>query len=389
MTSLPAQAIAEARRVHAAARTELDVMLADLERWVTMDSPGGDVDSLDRLAAEIADRLVSFGLVATLVERGGRGASLVATLEGSGHARVALIGHHDTVFPRGTAARRPLALSSTRCTGPGVADMKGGLVVAAHAARLLATGSRPFAKLELVSWPDEESRPTAPPTLDRLRGVDAVLCLECGRPDGAVVSARKGALWFRIAAKGRAAHAGVDPEVGRNAVHAIAQEAVRLQALHGARPGLTLHVTGLEGGEGLNTVPSRASLTGDVRGLTGADLAWAREQILAFPAYDGIELSFDDLGGPPPFERTARVAALAATAISLGAELGQTFGEASTGGVSDGSWTAHAGIPTLDGLGPVGGLDHGPDEYIETETLASRCGVVAGLVAAIDAAKRS
>jgi glutamate carboxypeptidase len=150
-----------------------------------------------------------------------------------------------------------------------------------------------------------------------------------------------------------------------------------------------LQLTGLEGGQGLNTVPSSASLTGDVRGLTAADLAWAREQVLSSPEYDGIELVFEDLGGPPPFERTERVAVLARAAIALGAELGHPFGEASTGGVSDGSWTAHAGIPTLDGLGPVGGLDHGPDEYIETETLASRCGVVAGLVAAIDAAARS
>lgn len=389
MTPLPAEAIGEAHRVRAAAREELEVMLADLERWVGMDSPGEDPGALDRLAADIAGRLESFGLETVLVEGGGSGVSLHATLEGSGRGRVALVGHHDTVFPHGTAASRPFVRGGGRCTGPGVADMKGGLVVAAHAARLLATGPRPFARLELVSWPDEESRPTAPPTLDRIRDVDAVLCLECGRPDGAVVSARKGAFWFGLAAYGRAAHAGVEPEVGRNAVHAIAREAVRLLAVHHARPGLTLQLTGLEGGQGLNTVPSSASLTGDVRGLTAADLAWAREQVLSSPEYDGIELVFEDLGGPPPFERTERVAVLARAAIALGAELGHPFGEASTGGVSDGSWTAHAGIPTLDGLGPVGGLDHGPDEYIETETLASRCGVVAGLVAAIDAAARS
>jgi glutamate carboxypeptidase len=263
--------------------------------------------------------------------------------------------------------------------------MKGGLAVAAHVARLLGEGDRPFGLLELVSCPDEESRPFAPATLDRLRGFDAVLCLECGRPAGEVVSARKGALWFALRATGHPAHAGVEPDTGRNAVHAIAREAVRLQALHHARPGLTLQVTGLAGGEGLNTVPSEASLHGDIRGVTAADLDWARVQVTAFGEDDGVELAFDDLGGPPALERTPQVARLAAAAIELGAGLGDTFGEALTGGVSDGSWTGHAGIPTLDGLGPVGGLDHGPDEYIETASIARRCGVVAGLVAAIDA----
>ncbi len=146
-----------------------------------------------------------------------------------------------------------------------------------------------------------------------------------------------------------------------------------------------MQLTGIEGGEGLNTVPSSAILTGDMRAISESDLAWGREQVLAFGEHNGVTLSFEDLGGPPPLERTPAVAALAATAIALGSELGHTFGEALTGGVSDGSWTAHAGIPTLDGLGPVGGLDHGPDEYVETGTFATRCGVVAGLVAAVDA----
>ena len=262
--------------------------------------------------------------------------------------------------------------------------MKGGVAVAAHAARLLALGSRPFARLELVSAPDEESRPAEPATIERLLRFDAVLCMECGRPAGEVVSARKGARWFRLHARGRPAHAGVEPDIGRNAAHAISREAVRLAALHGAREGLTLQVTGIEGGEGLNTVPSRASLTGDLRAVTAADLEWSLAQVASFEGHDEIELSLEDLGGPPALERTPAVAALAGAAIAFGAELGHRFGEALTGGVSDGSWTAWRGIPTLDGLGPVGGLDHTPDEYVETDSFATRCGVVAGLVAAVD-----
>ena len=375
----------EAMRGDDGVDADLDLLLADLRAWVDTDSPGGDASALDRLAATIAHTLERYGLRAELVPAGERGLYLHAALEGEGSARVALLGHHDTVFPHGTALLRPFTRDGGRCLGPGVADMKGGLAVAAHAARLLARGPRPFARLELVSCPDEESRPEAPATLDRLAGFDAVLCLECGRPGGEVVSARKGAAWFRLHARGHPAHAGVEPGAGRNAVHAVAREAVRLGGLHRAREGVTLQVTGLEGGEGLNTVPSRASLTGDLRATRAEDLAWAMEQVRRYEHHDGIALELEELGGPPAFERTAEVAALARAAIELGGLLGHSFGEALTGGVSDGSWTAHHGIPTLDGLGPVGGLDHGPGEYVETETFATRCGVVAGLVAALDA----
>jgi glutamate carboxypeptidase len=383
--SLPDAVRSVALGVAEDAGRDLGQMLSDLAEWVNLDSPGGDVSAVDRMAAIIAHRLEEFGLHPELVPAGDSGLYLHATLEGSGTARVALLGHHDTVFPAGTAAERPFSQDASRCYGPGVADMKGGLVVAAHAARLLASGDRPFALLELISCPDEESRPSAPATLARLAGYDAVLCLECGRPAGEVVSARKGARWTRVYAAGHPAHAGVEPDTGSNAVHAIATEAARILELHHARPGLTLQVTGLEGGEGLNTVPSRANLTVDMRAMSEVDLAWGMAQLTSFADHPGITLSLEDLGGPPPLERTPRVAALAGTSIELGELLGHTFGEAITGGVSDGSWTAHAGIPTLDGLGPVGGLDHGPDEYVETASFASRCGVVAGLVAAVDA----
>jgi glutamate carboxypeptidase len=263
--------------------------------------------------------------------------------------------------------------------------MKGGIAVAAHTARLLALGPRPFGRLEVVSVSDEETRPSAPLTLDRLADFSAVLCFECGRVDGSIVSARKGGRWFRIHARGRPAHAGVDPDAGRNAVLPLCHEALRLSELHHAREGLTFQVTELVGGQGVNTVPGEAFLTGDLRGPTAADLDWAMEEVRAFGHHPDVELSEEDLGGPPPLERTPQIAALASAAIELGALLGHRFGETITGGVSDGSWTASSGIPTLDGLGPVGGDDHTPEEWAETATFPTRAGVAAGLVAAIDA----
>jgi glutamate carboxypeptidase len=383
LTAVPAAAVSEALRVCERAGTELDLLLADLATWVDVDTPGGDLEALDGLARVLALEAERYGLKPELVETPG-GLALHATLRGTGQARVALLGHHDTVFSLGTAAARPFRRDEARCYGPGVADMKGGVAVALHTARLLAEGARPFGVLEVVSVPDEESRNGGPPSGGRLLGMDAVLCLECGRPDGEVVSRRKGARWFRIHASGRAAHAGEAPGEGRNAALALAREALRIGELHGAREDLTLQITGLDAGEGLNTVPSSGSLTADLRAWSDEDLAWALGQALAYGEHEGIELSYEDLGGPPPMERTELVGRLAEAAIELGAELGHAFGETAAGGVSDGSWAASQGLPTLDGLGPVGGEDHTPWEYIETASIPLRCGVVAGLVAAVD-----
>ena len=149
--------VTTALRVRDAAAAELDLLIADIARWVARDSPSGALAELDVLAAEIADTLIGYGLSAELVPSPA-GLHVHAVLEGPGRARVALLCHHDTVFPLGTAARRPMRREGERLLGPGVADMKGGLAVAAHAARLLAGGDRPFARLELVSAPDEEIR---------------------------------------------------------------------------------------------------------------------------------------------------------------------------------------------------------------------------------------
>ena len=377
-------AIATARHVRDAVATDLDLLLGDLARWVGHESPSGAQAHLDALAAEIAQTLSGYGLACELVPSAA-GLHVHAALEGGGRARVALLCHHDTVFALGTVARRPLRSEGDRLIGPGVADMKGGLAVAAHAARVLAGGERPFARLELVSVPDEEIRSEPIATQARLAGFDAVLCMECGRPGGAVVAARKGGRWLDVVTRGRSAHAGSEPEHGRNAVLALARELPRIAALDGAREGLTLHVTRMQGGDVLNSIPSEARATIDMRGWHEADLDWAENQLLRIDPHRGVTFTTEERLATPPLERTAAVAALAAQAAVLGEALGSAVPETSTGGVSDGCWTAGAGLPTLDGLGPVGALDHSPDEYIELSSLAHRCGLVAGLVAAVDA----
>jgi glutamate carboxypeptidase len=376
--------IATARAVRDAAAADLETILADVARWVAHDSPSGATAELDALATGIAGTLAGYGLATELIPSPA-GLHIHAVLEGPGTARVALLCHHDTVFPLGTAARRPLRREGDRLLGPGTADMKAGIAVAAYAARRLAEGERPFARLELVSVPDEEIRSQPIATQARLAGFDAVLCLECGRPGGAVVAARKGGRWLDVVARGRSAHAGSEPEHGRNAVLALARELPRIAALDGAREGLTLHVTRIHGGDVLNSIPGEARATIDMRGWHEADLDWAEAELLRCNPHRGVTFSADEERlVTPPLERTAEVAALAGQAAAIGAALGSPVPATSTGGVSDGCWTAGAGVPTLDGLGPVGALDHSPDEYVEIGSIPSRCGLIAGLVAAID-----
>jgi glutamate carboxypeptidase len=377
--------IATARQVRDAAAAELATIISDIGRWVACDSPSAALAALDGLAGDIAATLASYGLATELVPSLA-GLHVHAAIEGAGTARVALLCHHDTVYPLGTVARRPLRRVGEQLLGPGTADMKGGIAVAAHAARLLAAGPRPFARLELVSVPDEEIRSQPIATQARLAGFDAVLCMECGRPGGAVVAARKGGRWLDVVARGRSAHAGSEPEHGRNAVLALARELPRIAALDRAREGLTLHVTRMHGGDVLNSIAGEARATIDMRGWHERDLDWAEAELLRCNPHRGVTFTVDEERlVTPPLERTPAVAALAGQAAAIGAALGFPVPETTTGGVSDGCWTAGAGLPTLDGLGPVGAHDHSPDEYIEIGSIAPRCGLVAGLVAAIDA----
>jgi len=384
LTPPPHHAVAEASRVAAAAARDLDGVLLTLARWVALDSPTGQRDLVDGMAAVLADDCQGAGLEVELVPADA-GLHLHAAVEGDGEARVALLCHHDTVYAPGTAAARPFRRARGRCIGPGVADMKGGIAVALHAARLLAAGSRPFRRLELVSVPDEEVRTEPPATIERLRGFDAVLCMECGRRDGSLVSARKGGLWLTVEAHGRSAHAGVDPDGGRNAITALCAEALRLATLHGARDGLSAVVAQIGGGEVMNSVPERAWLTLDARATWAADIEWARARAREWGEHDGVSLRVARELIVPPLECTPSVARLASAAVGIAAALGVETRDVDTGGASDACHAAAIGIPTLDGLGPVGGLDHSPDEYVESGSFAPRIGMLAGLVAAVDA----
>jgi glutamate carboxypeptidase len=357
--------------------------LERLDALCAIDTPSGHVEGLDRCAALLAGWAEDAGCDVEVVPNAD-GVHLVARVRGQGHGRTLLLGHHDTVYAVGTAAARPLRVEGGRVLGPGVADMKGGLLVGLAVLEDLARhpdGSH--GTVELHCMPDEEVRIGPPATLDALRGADAAIVLECGRESGAIVSARKAGTWLTLRARGRSAHAGTEPHLGRSALAALAREVLRIEEeIDGARPGVSAVVTHLAAGSFKNVVPEHGEATVDMRADDAEDLRWAIERLGAFAAHDGVELEHSDDMGFPPMLRSA---ALVEATLERLRSAGQHAGEETAGGVSDGSWTSHVGVPTVDGLGPVGGRDHSPQEYIELASVGPRIAVVASLAEALGA----
>ena len=356
-----------------------DAFLARLRELCGIDSPTHDLAGVDACALLLARWCERAGLAVELVGTPS-GLSVIARLERPGAGRTLLVGHHDTVFPSGTAAARPVRVEGGRALGPGVADMKGGVLVGLAALERLAGGGQPCGTVELHSVPDEEGRDVAPFTLDRW-SADACLTLECGRASGAIVSARKAGGWITLEAEGRAAHSGTSWREGRSALRALAIEALRIEReVHEARPEMTCVVTELHAGVGKNTVPPSGTATVDVRAQSREDMLWAVSRIKDFGSHDGVTLRASDDPGFPPLTRTPWLvdAALAALGRHGAAAL-----EEQAGGVSDGSWASYRGIPTVDGLGPIGDEDHTEREWIDLASVEPRVAAVADLCLAI------
>jgi len=374
-------ASATAQRVQTWLADHMETFSRRLASIVAIDSGPGDRQGRDAVARRLAAWAGASGLsVETLPTS--EGEHLVVRLEGGGTGRVVLLGHHDTVFPAGTAARFGYDERDGRAFGPGVADMKGGLVLGLMAMEALAAMGALAGTVELHSAPDEETRTKAFAAIDLVASSDAVLVLECGRENGDVVAGRKTAAWVELVARGSAAHAGTRPDRGRSAVLALSEEVIRCHALNGARPGLTVVTGTFHGGTLPNVVPDYAEAVLDVRALSAEDLDWALGAITETKPHDGVAVRARVQGRWPGIEAGVKNARLLDHTRQLAAALGQSLGAQTSGGMSDGCWTAERGVPTLDGLGPVGGGDHSSDEYIELKSVPFRCGLVAGLCVA-------
>lgn len=388
---------AELEGLRAAIEARLPAYLADLERLCSIDCGSYTPEGVNEIATWVA---AFFGSIGARVERrpdpaGRLGDTVIATIDGRPGAgpRLLLIGHMDTVFDPGTAAARPFTIDDAGLArGPGVTDMKGGLLTGLYAIREVVDASRerglPFERIVFVANPDEEiGSPTSTPHITELAAEsDACLVLECARASGEFVSARKGIFDLRVRVHGRAAHAGVEPEKGRSAILAGARLVEAIHDLNGRWPDVTANVGVFNAGTRPNVVPDLAELQADVRAMTResleAALAAIRE-IVAAPGVPDVTTELETMASWMPMEKLERSGRLVDLVTELASRLGFETKDAATGGASDANTTAGMGVPSIDGLGPVGGLDHSPAEYLEVASIVPRTTLVAALLLAI------
>ena len=371
-----------------AAHAVLPDYLADLERFVNHDSGTHDVELAQAAGRFAAGCFETSGYAVEWLPSPDPAIadSYIARLPGTGLGTIVLLGHHDTVYPAGTVAARPFRVVDGRAMGPGVMDMKGGVLLAAYAPRVLrAYGARQLPALVFVGNPDEEiGSPTSRPIIEReARGADLVLVLEPSREPGSIQTTRKGVGMYKLVVHGRSAHAGSRPEDGRSAILELAHKVVALHSLNDLSTGVTVNVGVVNGGTRRNVVAERAEALIDIRVRTTQQAEEADRAIRAIAATSSVPDTTSDVSGGmnrPPMEKTDSTERALAIGRGLVEELGLEFLECSSGGGSDGNFTASLGVATLDGLGPVGRNAHSPDEWLDVGSLPERLALVAGLI---------
>jgi glutamate carboxypeptidase len=361
---------------------DLPEFLADLERLVTVESPSADHDAVARSAVVLAD---------VIQRRLGRHPE-VLRIDGVDHvvlqgrdSRILLLGHHDTVWPIGSLAELPFSVEDGVIRGPGCFDMLVGVVQIVHALAMLRArhGDEVLDQVTVLVTGDEEVGSVTSRDLieSRAAGSRAALVLEAAGPGGALKTQRKGVSLYELQVRGRAAHSGLEPERGINATVGVAHLVIALADVADSAAGTTVTPTLLSSGTTGNTVPDRATVTVDVRATTVAEQERVDAAIRALdPGVEGATLVVHGGVNRPPFEAAAS-ADLFARAAKLAADLGHPplVGMA-VGGASDGNFTAGVGVPTLDGLGAVGGGAHAHDEHAEIREIPARTELLAALV---------
>lgn len=366
-------------------------MLRLLKQFVECESPSHNKPAVDRMGRIVASEWRRRVARVSVLKQATRGNHVRAEQWlGGGHpaGQILVLGHLDTVYPLGTLGKMPYRVKGGAAWGPGAFDMKGGLVLALAAVDALRVArTHPGKRLVFLWTSDEEigSESSRAVIESEARRSDAVLVLEpaFGR-EGRLKTARKGVGGAEIVVTGRAAHAGVAPEKGVNAVHELVQQIARLMKMNNRRRGITVQTTVVNGGTVSNVIPAEARAQVDLRYQRMADARTIEGKLRSLrPILDGARVVVNLSPSRPPLERTAGVQELYRHAQGIAAEMGITLGETATGGGSDGNFTAALGVPTLDGLGAVGDGAHSPQEHIVIRALPERAALLAGLLATL------
>ena len=365
-----------------------------LKRFVRCESPTDDKKAVDRLGRTVAAEWRKRRAKIEYLTRREAGNHLRITWPthatdraGTSTGRILVLGHLDTVYEVGTIGGMPFRVRRGRAFGPGVFDMKGGLVIALFAADALAhLDWLPRRPITFLWTSDEEtgSKSSQHAIEQEARRSNAVLVLEpANGPDGQLKTRRKATGTAEIVIRGRAAHAGLNPNEGVNAIRELALQTERLVRLNDPRRGVTVSPTVAQGGTRSNVIPAEARLTIDLRVETRDDMRRIERQLKSLrPILPGARVTVKGGFSRPPLERRAS-AALFSRAQQLAKELGFRVGECLAGGGSDGNFTAALGVPTLDGLGAIGEGAHSADEQVILSSLPQRAALLAGLLATL------
>lgn len=362
-------------------------MLALLERLVRINSYTANKAGTDAVGAVLREVLTGMGFAVQVVPQAEVGDHLVARCPGArklppGQRQVLFCGHMDTVFPPGSGFEA-FVNEGDRVTGPGVIDMKGGLVAGIYAlAALDAHGLLDGMPVAFVFNSDEETGSYHSRELIMAEAGRSAFAFvfECSGPGGETTTGRKGKTTLRVRATGRAGHAGNLGQAKPSAVLELAHKTIALEALNDAARGVSVNVGLVAGGVGPNTVAPHAEATVECRYRTEADgqaLVRTALDIAARPCVPGTGVQVEVVPGRPPMEPGPGNRRLLEHVMSAGRELDVPVAEDYRGGVSDANYIAHVGTPVLDGLGPGGERDHSPEEYMITGTLASRAALAA------------
>ena len=346
-------------------------VLERIASYVAIETPSADEARLRGLADLIRRDIEQIGGRVEAHDAPGLGVNLVARWDGDGRKPVLVLCHYDTVHPVGTIARLPFRIDGNRAYGPGIYDMKAGIALVLEAMR----GARRARPVTLVVTCDEEIGSHSSRTLmeNAARESEAVLVMEPPLPDGSVKTARKGVGVYMLRTHGQQAHAGVEPGAGVDAIGEMARQIVDILALADHSRGTTLNVGRVVGGTASNVIAELAEAEVDIRYTAPEEGERVDRAMRSLrPHNPRARVTIEGGLNRPPFVRTDAVARLYEFVRTQGAAIGLTLGEGSTGGASDGNFTAAVGAPTIDGLGAPGAGAHTYEEHIIIDALPQR-----------------
>ena len=348
-------------------------MLAMLENLVNRNTSSEYKPGVDEAGLYIKEAFEKIGFSVEVLERDNVGNSVVARKAGAGNGRALLICHIDSVFPEGTDCIKPFTINGNLATGNGVLDMKACIVGCYFALKALddLQIARPDVVVFLSGDEEKGSEAVRANIEEEGKLCNWTLVTEGSRPGMAVVTQRKGNAYLHVTAKGRAAHAGNEPTIGKNAIVDLAQKINQLNELNDFEKGTTVSVTKFSGGENRIVIPDFAEMYVDIRFFTMEE--WERveqaiREILAH-ANDGITIDYQLTLNRPPLSLVPGSTELIETVKAASAELGIPYSDVQPGGVSDGNFVSALGVPTIDGMGPSGGMMCSPEEYLEIDTM--------------------